>query len=96
MEQGVPPTGILAQAQLFVEQFMQDKIEETFVFHDFEHTCNVVESVVEIGHANDLNDIDIEILQLAGWFHDTGYDQGPLGHEQRSALYAQEFLEERN
>lgn len=96
MEQGVPPTGILAQAQHFVEQLMQDKIEETFVFHDFEHTCNVVESVVEIGHANDLSDTDLEILQLAAWFHDTGYDQGPLGHEQRSALYAQEFLEERN
>ncbi len=96
MEQQTPRIGIIAQTEEHVEKFIKENIDDTFVFHDFEHTRNVVESVMEIGQAHALTESELEILQLAAWFHDTGYDQGPLGHEQRSALYAEEFLTEKN
>lgn len=97
MEQVEKDLSILALAEQHVEEFFRTNIDETYVFHDFEHTQNVVESVVEISSAyENLTESDIEILQLAAWFHDTGYDQGPLGHEQRSAKYAEEFLSAHN
>jgi len=29
---------------------------------------------------------------LAAWFHDTGYDKGAVNHEERSAMYARDYL----
>ena len=32
------------------------------------------------------------LLQLATWFHDTGYSEGPEEHEERSCVNAENFL----
>jgi predicted metal-dependent HD superfamily phosphohydrolase len=34
----------------------------------------------------------MEVLQIAGWFHDTGYAEPGEGHEERSARIARAFL----
>ncbi|MFQ5448339.1 MAG: HD domain-containing protein, partial [Saprospiraceae bacterium] len=83
---------ILAQAESYLAVFFKDNIGAEYVFHDFQHTKNVVEAVEEIGKATGLSDRDIELLQLAAWFHDSGYDQGAAQHEQRSVRYALDFL----
>ena len=83
---------ILAKTENYLTGFFQEKIGAEYVFHDFQHTKNVVEAVAEIGKDAGLNVRDIELLQLAAWFHDSGYDQGAPQHEQRSVRYALEFL----
>ena len=72
--------------------FFQKNIGAEYVFHDLTHTRKVVEAVIEIGLGCSLEDRELELLQLAAWFHDSGYDQGAEGHEERSCRYAVNFL----
>jgi len=63
---------ILAKTENYLTRFFQEKIGAEYVFHDFQHTKNVVEAVAEIGKDAGLNVRDIELLQLAAWFQDSG------------------------
>lgn len=88
----VPYTEILTQTEAYLTDFFQKKIGAEYVFHDFSHTKGVLEAVIEIGSGNNLEDRELQLLQIAAWFHDCGYDQGPEGHEERSCRYAVGFL----
>lgn len=83
---------ILNVVEDYVTQFFQERIAEEYVYHDLGHTQEVVKVCRQLGIAYGLSLEDIEILELAAWFHDTGYDQGPKNHEERSAEYAEQFL----
>lgn len=72
--------------------FFKESIGAEYVFHDFQHTKNVVEAVHEIAAGNNLDDRSLHLLLLAAWFHDCGYDKGAEGHEERSCRYAVSFL----
>lgn len=88
----IPYNEILAQTERYLTDFFQKKIGAEYVFHDFNHTQGVLEAVVEIGAGHSLDDRELSLLKLAAWFHDSGYDQGPEGHEERSCRYAVNFL----
>jgi predicted metal-dependent HD superfamily phosphohydrolase len=83
---------ILALTENYLSTFFKEKIGGEYVFHDIQHTRNVVESVVEIGLGCNLDERELELLQLAAWFHDSGYDNGAENHEERSCRYAVAFL----
>lgn len=87
---------LLKEVENHVEQFYQEQIPGEFVYHNFNHTRDVVEAVNFIGNGYDLTDKELEILQIAAWFHDTGYDKGPAEHEKRSCEYAKTFLAQFN
>jgi len=84
---------ILAAAEQHVKQLFEEQFSKEYVFHDFPHTQNVVEAALLIGNQYKLSDKELEILQLAGWFHDTGYYKNPENHEQISSELAEAFLE---
>jgi HD superfamily phosphodiesterase len=84
---------ILAAAAQHVEQLFNEQFSEVYVFHDLPHTQNVVEAAVLIGNQYKLSDSELEMLQLAAWFHDTGYYKDPENHEQISCELAEKFLE---
>lgn len=86
---------LLEEVADYVKEFFLQKIDDEYVFHDLEHTETVVESVKEISEGFDLTEEDQEILQIAAWFHDTGYNEGPLGHEERSSKIMYQFLQPR-
>ena len=86
---------LLEEISDYIKEFFLQNIDDEYVFHDLEHTQTVVESVQEIGEGFDLTDEDREILQIAAWFHDTGYNDGPLGHEERSAKIMEAYLQGR-
>lgn len=83
---------LLEKTEKYARQFFEEQISDEYVFHDIEHTESVVESVVEISEGFNLSEREKEILQIAAWFHDMGYNEGPLGHEERSSQFAAEFL----
>lgn len=83
---------ILANTENMLTDFLLKNIGAEYVFHDLQHTKNVVEAVVEIGKGSNLTEKELLLLQLAAWFHDTGYTQGAEGHEKRSKEFAMEFL----
>lgn len=63
-------------------------------FHNIEHTRSVVIRASEIAGHYDISDADMRILQMAAWFHDTGYLVGPAAiHEENSVVLMKEFAE---
>lgn len=71
---------------------IQNNVSKEYVFHDLTHTQQVVEAVVEMAEEFHFNEAEIEMMQIAAWFHDMGYDKGQDAHEERSADYAEAFL----
>lgn len=66
------------------------------VYHNLEHTQDVVKSTIQIANHYQLNEKDFFIVATSAWFHDTGYFEDPNYHEQKSAELAVEFLKEKN
>ena len=63
-------------------------------YHDVNHTREVVQSIIEIGIGEKLSEDELEMIQIAAWFHDVGYIEKTDGHEKVSVEYARNFLTE--
>ena len=86
---------IIEQAENFVYRLLKDKLSNSFLYHNFSHTLSVVNAVKEIVDLEINDPEEKEKLLLAAWFHDTGYCEGAINHEERSAKIASEFLSEK-
>lgn len=84
---------LLLDVEAYVTNFITEQVPAEYSYHDVQHTVNVVAAVKELGQAMEISDREMDILVLAAWFHDTGYDKGALKHEERSAKYAKAYLE---
>ena len=78
----------------FVEQYINENIDDTYVFHDFKHTEAVVQALHDLFTHFEISESDQRILEIAAWFHDLGYSEGWKDHEKRSAKIAQTYLNE--
>lgn len=83
---------IVQKAESYVFGLFKDKLSPDYIYHNFNHTLRVVNNVRIIAKAEQAREEEIEMLTLAAWFHDAGYIEGPLNHEQRSGVMAIEFL----
>ena len=86
------PTVLLQDVEAHVEQYIQDKIDANFVYHNFQHTCAVVEAATELADHYEVSPDERMAIILAAWFHDTGYDEGWEDHEERSVRNAHDWL----
>ncbi|MBD0332428.1 MAG: HD domain-containing protein, partial [Chitinophagaceae bacterium] len=87
---------LLQEAQEYVRQLFKNKVDSKFVFHNFEHTQQVVSAADEMAAYYKLSDDDRLALLLAAWFHDTGFSSGKAEeHEKESTRIATEFLQQR-
>lgn len=86
---------IIEQAEDFVFRLLKDKLSNSFLYHNFSHTLSVVNAVKEILDSEIREEEERELLLLAAWFHDTGYCEGAIDHEERSAKIASDFLSEK-
>ncbi|HZH95506.1 MAG TPA: HD domain-containing protein [Flavisolibacter sp.] len=90
-------TGIVADAEKTVTDIFENNIEPLFVFHNLEHTRQVVNAVKTVGSYYRLTDEEQFILAIAGWFHDTGFSSGKVEeHEKGSIELATRFLRRHN
>lgn len=87
---------ILKSTEIHMTDFFRKNITAEYVYHDYQHTKNVLEAAVEIAKGYDLDEKQQEWLQLAAWFHDSGYIKGAEGHEERGCQLAMEFLAGQN
>jgi predicted metal-dependent HD superfamily phosphohydrolase len=76
----------------FVSKFLMDNLPAEFTYHNLEHTLEVFEAVTELGANYSLPDEEMENLQTAAWFHDTGFVKGYTGHEYKSVEIAEGYL----
>jgi predicted metal-dependent HD superfamily phosphohydrolase len=70
------------------------KLDHSFVFHNYDHAGEVAEVAAELANAAELSESKQQALVLAAWFHDTGYTVSRTDHYAASARLAGEFLEQ--
>ncbi|MEO2063021.1 MAG: Pycsar system effector family protein [Christiangramia sp.] len=87
---------LVEKADKFVEELFKEKLPNTFIYHNYQHTQRVVKSTKELIDKSEINVKDEEALMVAAWMHDTGYTKTYAGHEEESAKIAESFLKENN
>lgn len=92
MNKVVDSKALLEDVEAYVENFINEEIKPDFVFHNFQHTCAVVEAATELAEYYDVSEEDRLAIILASWFHDTGYTEGWENHEERSVENAAKWL----
>ncbi len=83
----------IRQARTFAEQVFKNRSFEKHLFHNFDHTKEVVDAVGIIGRHATLSADEMESALVAAWLHDVGYANGSKNHEEASAQKARELLE---
>ncbi len=86
---------LVSVAEAYASQYIEENMSKKYVYHDLEHTQNVVRAVRELGEKYFLSEKDMDLLEVAAWFHDLGYVEGPENHEARGADKAEVFLKDR-
>lgn len=94
MSEVIDQVALLQSVEAYVEQYIQEKVDQKFVYHNFQHTCAVVAAATELADHYDVSDRDRLVIVLAAWFHDTGYSEGWKDHEIRSIDLAEAWLKD--
>src|SRR5690606_1357538 len=89
-------TDLIKDTEHFVLELFKDKLPNTYIYHNFNHTQRVVKSTKELIENSQLNVKEEEALMLASWLHDTGYTVKFEGHEEESVKIARDFLSRKN
>lgn len=87
---------LLIEVETHTINFITEQVSADFAYHNVQHTKDVVAAAQQLGEAYHLHSKEMELLLFAAWFHDMGYDEGPIDHEKRGAEYAKSFFEKRN
>ena len=83
---------ILKDVESHVISFLTEHLSDDLTYHSISHTKDVVRCVNELAAEQDFSKEEVEILNLAAWFHDVGYTKSVEEHEKCSAQMAREFL----
>jgi len=85
---------IAQKAENYVFQLFKDSLSSVYIYHNFNHTLRVVNSVKILIENENVSPDDAELLLIASWFHDSGYIEGGENHEKRGAVIAEAFLKD--
>ncbi|MFV8342788.1 Pycsar system effector family protein [Flavobacterium sp. XS2P39] len=85
---------LIEQVENFVSQLLKDKLSNSYTYHNFNHTRDVVTAVRTLADSEGITSSDKEVLLVTAWFHDTGYVNGCANHEDASIQIASSFLKE--
>lgn len=87
---------LIAQAEDFVRKLFKDKLSISFIYHNLDHTFDVVSAVTILSDRENLTPLETEMMIVAAWFHDTGYTKGCDNHEDASIAIAKDFLKDKD
>lgn len=88
--------GIVQEVKEYVTGMLSRELPEHMTYHSMNHTFDVVASANEIANKQELTLDELEILNIAAWFHDVGYTESFEDHETKGAELARSFLEEQS
>ena len=90
-----PDTGAIKKTEEHVTELFHKHHPPHMVFHNLAHTAFVVKRVNEIAAHYQLGDDDLLALNIAAWFHDTGYMfVPPKEHEKKSSELMKNFVKD--
>jgi predicted metal-dependent HD superfamily phosphohydrolase len=84
---------LLANVRRYITDFFSSGNFPTLSFYTIAHTKSLVKSAKGIAGHTSLNKKDLHLLEIAAWFHDTGYVTESERQLTASARHAREFLE---
>ncbi|MEP6465344.1 MAG: Pycsar system effector family protein [Parafilimonas sp.] len=89
---------IYKQVETYVEHLFEKNYNEKLLYHNLEHTKNVVERSKEIAAHYTITERQMLVLNIAAWFHDTGqlFTKGLKGHEGKGVELMKKFMHETN
>lgn len=88
---------LLQGIKKFVKNIYREKSKEfNYLYHNWEHSENVMKEAIRIAKYCGLNDLKIENIAIAALFHDVGYEKGLEHHEKRGAEIAEKYLQSKN
>ncbi|MGF7081565.1 Pycsar system effector family protein [Mucilaginibacter sp. UYCu711] len=85
-------TKLLQQVKKFVLSYYKTHSDDTFTYHNINHTTDVVSATKKISDHYQLDDRDYFVVVVAAWFHDIAYASGVENHEEKGAIIAMDFL----
>jgi len=83
---------LVVEAEKYVISYLNENLDFKYVYHNLAHTQRVVGKVKELVKDSELDTNEKSILQIAAWFHDTGFSKTIEGHEKESVKIASTFL----
>ena len=86
----------ISNADQFVLELFKEKLPNSYLYHNYNHTVRVVKSTKEIIENSQINVKQKEALILAAWLHDTGYVKTRENHEDASIEIAKEYMATQN
>jgi HD superfamily phosphodiesterase len=86
-------TSIIEQAEETATKLLLS-LPDSIIYHNLNHTRDVVKAARKIGQYVNLSDEEMEILLISAWFHDTGFMKSYENHEAESINYAKAFFRE--
>jgi predicted metal-dependent HD superfamily phosphohydrolase len=87
-----PDNPFIQQTSEYAQTLLKERLPGDLVYHNFDHTAEVVEASRKIGRRSGLSDSELEIVTIAAWLHDVGYSRVYRGHEEEGVTIATEFL----
>jgi len=87
---------LLEQAQDYVLTFYKTHDTSNLLYHNRNHTEDVVAAAIKIANHYQLSDEDFFIVTAAVWFHDLGYMVDIATHEEKGAKLAADFFTEQH
>ena len=86
---------LLQETERYVTHFFATRVSPAFLFHNIDHTKDVVAASINLANYYQLPESERQVLLLAAWFHDTGYSSGTARwHERISKEIATDFLQQ--
>jgi uncharacterized protein len=83
---------IVKKTAKYVSDLLKRQLPSGLTFHNMKHTEEVVKTVLVIGNQTGISKHDLELLEIAAWFHDCGYCYTYINHEVHSIHLATTFL----
>lgn len=78
--------------QNFVIGLLNEKLPANYYYHDYRHTLYVMEKAIQIGYQENCSEEELNLLEVAALWHDTGYIKVYDGHEEAGCILASEYL----
>lgn len=85
---------LIEEAEKFVVNLLNEKLDTSFTYHNITHTQRVVEDAKTLAELSNIDNAQKSLLLTAAWLHDTGYTKGAENHEDESVIIAKAFLKE--
>jgi predicted metal-dependent HD superfamily phosphohydrolase len=89
-------TKILEKVEQYVTELLTEQLDKNIFFHNLKHTRQVLKAANEISAQMNVSNKEKELMEIAIWFHDTGFIKDYINHEEESVKIAETFLEKQN